>query len=163
MKRGGPIQRRTPLAKGKQLQRKPPPAFTGPWPSRSKPIKPKRDTPRRRNRRDPEHGISWTDVRLVIYVRSGGRCEGCAVQLNIANMEAHHRRTRRVGPDCPCNALALCHDCHHHETHGRPTLARSLGRIIRREDPTPPAEIPVELHDGRVVRLDCGGTYSDAA
>lgn len=96
---------------------------------------------------------------MVIYVRSGGRCEGCDTQLNIVSMEGHHRRTRAVGPDCPCNALALCHECHHGDTHGRPALARALGRIIRREDKTPPSQVVVEIHGRGEVRLDCDGNY----
>lgn len=97
----------------------------------------------------------------MIYVRAAGHCEACGVQLNILSMEAHHRRARRVGPDCPCNALALCEGCHRGNdgVHQRPTLARALGRIIAREDKTPPAQISVEIHGRGDLRLDCDGNY----
>jgi 5-methylcytosine-specific restriction endonuclease McrA len=108
------------------------------------------------------HGFAWQDVRLVIYARAGGRCELCGKQLGIANMEGHHRRTRRLGPDCPCNAIALCSDCHHGpNVHGGPETARELRLILPRECTDPPAEIPVELHGQRWVLLNCDGTTRD--
>lgn len=164
MRRGKPPERKTPLragtplARSGKLKRGASQGYTGPWPSRSRPIKTKRDQPRRRNRRDPAHGLPWADVRLIIHVRAGGRCELCDRQLNVHNMEAHHRRSRAVGPDCPCNALALCSTCHHDDTHGQPVRARELGAIISRGFEGEPADVPVELHRG-IVLLACNGTY----
>jgi hypothetical protein len=123
------------------------------------PIRPKRDKPRRRSRTS-DHGMLWPDVRLVIFARALGRCERCGLQLNIANMEGHHRRTRRVGPDCPCNALALCGTCHHGpEVHGGPELAMELGTILSRHSDAPPGELEVEIHGRGRVLLGCGGQY----
>lgn len=164
MKRSGPLQRRTPLNPGKPLERKP-------WkhdeakaaarrPTRSQPIKARRDGPRRRRRDDPDHSMPWDEVRLMIYVRASGACELCGRQLNIHNMEGHHRRSRRVGPDCPCNALALCRDCHHGpEVHGNTDgTARELGRIVSKVADVEPVDVPVQLHVG-LVSLTCAGTY----
>jgi hypothetical protein len=164
VKRSGPIRRKVGLKPGKPLERKP-------WrhdealaverrPSREKPIKVRRDAPRRRRRDDPDHSIPWQDVRMIIYVRSGGRCEMCGVGLNIANMEGHHRRTRKIGPDCPCNALALCSTCHHREVHESPERARGLGQIVSRHDDRMPADVPVELHGHGDVLLMCDGTFA---
>lgn len=160
MKRGKPPARRTPLKRGKGLARSGGP-HTGPWPTRSKPIKVKRDRPRRRDREQPEHGLPWGDVRLIIYVRAGGRCELCGAALNIVNMEGHHRRSRKVGPDCPGNALALCHDCHHERVHGGQVLARTLGWIISTFTADPCQQI-VELPSAGKVILSCDGTYLQA-
>lgn len=153
MKRGGPLPRRTPLNRGKGLKRGVPQA------ARRTAIPPKRSKPRRRDRDDQNHGILWSDVRLVIYVRAGGRCEVCGVQLNIVNMEGHHRRRRRISPDCPCNAIALCERCHRGPdgVHNRPMTARALGRILWSEDKTPPAELPVEIYGRGRVLLACDG------
>lgn len=164
MKRGQPLQRRTPLKAKKALSPGSPlkrgaGIHPGPWPSKSKPIRVKREGARRRNRDDTGHGMAWADVRLIIYTRAGGRCEVCGKALNIASMEGHHRRTRKIGPDCPCNALALCGSCHHGPTvHGGPKVAMETGRIISRHDDTPPSEIPVRLAVGQML-LSCGGTY----
>lgn len=165
MKRGGPLQRKTPLRNKASMKRGTASGFSGPWPSRSKPIKVKRDQPRRRSRDQLSHGMPWQDVRMIIYTRSLGRCEGCGTGLNLAGMEAHHRRTRRLGPDCPCNALALCPSCHHGPLgHGGPEAAREVGRIISRHDEVEPSEVPVTLHGyGKPVYLTCGGTYLAAA
>lgn len=156
MNRGKPLQRKTPL-------RTRAPLHSGPWPSRSKPIKPKRTTARRRARDDEDHGMAWADVRLIIYTRAGGCCELCGKALNIVNMEGHHRRSRRFGPDCPCNALALCGDCHHGpKVHGGPTPAKVLGTIVQRHVQRP-GEVPVRLPRLGWVELTCGGTTISCA
>lgn len=166
MKRGGPLRRRTPLKQGKPLSRDGRGHLhEGPWPSRSKPIKPKVDKPRRR-RRDAEqldHGMDWADVRLIIYTRALGRCEACGAGINVNVMQAHHRRTRRIGPDCPCNALALCPSCHHEEVHGEPERARRLGQIVSAHSPDEPVDVVVEVHGRGPVLLTCGGMYGVAA
>ena len=106
------------------------------------------------------HGYPWAEVRVIIHARCAGRCEGCGTPVSLSAMEGHHRRTRSIGPDCPCNALALCRDCHHGDTvHGSPETARDLGRIISRHDLGEPADRPVELHGRGLVRLACDGRY----
>jgi hypothetical protein len=164
VKRSGPPERRTPLKRGKKPSgRLPGPGLASGRDLARAPIRPKRETPRRRNRDDDHAPLLWSDVRLVIYTRALGRCEGCGRQLNIANMEAHHRRTRKVGPDCPCNALALCSDCHHAGTHGQPEEARELGRIVSRIGEREPKDVAVVIHgQPRPVLLSCGGTYVES-
>lgn len=166
MKRRGDLNRSTPLKQGKPLSRDGRGTLhAGPWPSRSKPIKARRDKSRRRRREvaQLDHGMDWSDVRLVIYARSWGRCEACGAAVNVNVMQAHHRRTRRIGPDCPCNALALCPTCHHDETHGKPAEATALGRIVSKLADVEPGQVPVTLHDGREVLLTCAGAYEVAA
>lgn len=123
----------------------------------STPLRPKRDSPRRKSR-GVTHGMLWSDVRLVIYTRALGRCEVCGAQLNIANMEAHHRRTRRLGPDCPGNGLCLCRSCHHDGVHGQPELAKEKGWIASRFTDEPCAQ-PVWIQGRGWVTLSCGGEY----
>lgn len=148
--------KRTPMKAGKPLERK---SYAAPA---RKPIKPRRETERRRTRGPQHEGqLPWAEVRLVIFARSHGRCEGCGAPMTVASMEGHHRRTRRVGPDCPCNALALCASCHHGPTvHGGPELAMELGRIVSRHTDTPPYDEPVELHGVGRVLLDCSGGFT---
>jgi hypothetical protein len=83
----------------------------------------------------------------------------CGTRLTFARMEAHHRRTRAIGPDCPCNALALCGHCHHVRVHGEPEKSRELGRIISRHDRNAPAIHGARLTYGWVL-LACDGTMA---
>lgn len=171
MKRGGPIERRTPLKNGKALERRTPIA-RGSYLVNGQPPRRVRERARRKVEQKAKraeldgHGMPWARVRTIILERAGGRCEGCGTPITLFDgLEGHHRRTRRFGPDCPCNALALCGACHHGPTvHDGPELARELGRIISSHDETDPSTIPVVLRDeiGRVL-LACDGTYADAA
>lgn len=160
MRRSGPIQRKTPLKVKKRMER-------GKGLPQSKPlgkgqaIRAKRATPRRRDRSDPDHGQPWAEVRLVIFGRALGRCEICGTGLTMVSMEAHHRRTRKVGPDCVGNALALCRSCHHDEVHGQPEVAMDLGWIVSRHADAP-CQRPVEIRGRGLVVLTCGGAYVDA-
>lgn len=163
MKRGGPLQRKTPMKRGGSLSRSrtsmPPPLSPG------QTIRPRSTRKGRRGSEPASDGMVWADVRLVIYARSLGRCEACGKSLNIANMEGHHRRSQGVkGPHrhCPCNALALCSSCHHDDVHEQPEEARELGRILSKLSTTPPAEESVDIQ-GRRLFLTCGGTYIDVA
>lgn len=64
---------------------------------------------------------------------------------------------RRLGPDCPCNTLALCGGCHTRHVHGHPVWARSNGWIVSSAAGLPPADVPAWLH-GRWMLLACDGT-----
>lgn len=161
MKRSG-LGRRSAIARRGGLTRTPvdtsqPSAWQ---PRRGKPIKVKRDgPPRRRSRSDTDHPERpWQDVRMVVHLRALGRCELCGCDLNLANMQGHHRLSRRYGPDCPCNVLALCEDCHHRRTHQDVAVAKAAGRIISQHNDRQPGEIPVEI-GGDLTRLTCGGLY----
>jgi hypothetical protein len=99
-------------------------------------------------------------VRQVIWERSFGRCELCERALTFDSMQGHHRRTRRVGPDCPCNALALCPSCHHERVHAHPEESRGEGWIVSKFDQ--PTGKAVQLPRGKVV-LECDGSWRFAA
>jgi hypothetical protein len=160
-----PLQRKTPLTAKKGIARGASQLPRGVRTSAPRVALPAmRSKPRRKNRDGDQHGLAWSDVRLVVYARAGGRCEGCGVQLNLANMEGHHRRTRRLGPDCPGNCLCLCRRCHHDEVHAHPEKARGLGQILRREEQDPCSR-PVWTWALGWVVLHCDGTYEtvDAA
>lgn len=144
MKRGGPIQRKTPLKSNGTLRRQAPPRA-------------RRSEPRKVALRG-DHGMPYAEARMVVYGRSGGRCEVCGCGLE--TFEAHHRLTRRFGPDCPCNLLALCSTCHHERVHGEPEQARDDGRIISRHAAILPAEHPVLIHRHGLVLLDCDGHFA---
>lgn len=152
-----PLKRKTPLKVKKRMEAGKGLPQAKPLSART-PIRPKRETPRRRVRANGNHAaMLWSDVRLVIYARSLGCCEVCGRNLNVVNMEAHHRRTRTIGPDCPCNALAVCRDCHHDRVHAGPEEARGKGWIVSRHSTTEPADVPVIVAGARVL-LTCGGT-----
>lgn len=108
----------------------------------------------------PIHGMPWEDVRAAIWRRAGGRCEACGCPLELATMHGHHRQTRRVGPDCPGNALALCASCHA-DAHAAPAAARDVGRIVSRHA-ADPCRVPVWVwapSGPRRVMLECAGGW----
>lgn len=108
----------------------------------------KRSKPRRTRSRDHgDMGNSWT----VVWVRQNGQCALCSNPMQ----EAHHRQTRRFGPDCPGNLVGLCASCHHQEVHGEPKRALANGWIVSRHA-SDPCDKPIWL-DGRWVRLSCNG------
>lgn len=182
MKRGGPLQRRTQLKNGAPLGRgKPFPPRTKPLAGGTEPLtrKPmprgkrspvrqpdetmRRKAARRRKRLGHDHGVTWAEVRLLIFIRCGGRCELCSRSLTMDTLEGHHRQTRAVGVDCPGNALALCHDCHHGPlVHAGPARGRELGTIVSRHEDDPCA-VPVDLPRRGLVVLGCDGSVSLAA
>jgi hypothetical protein len=114
--------------------------------------------------RDLDPGLRWATVRELIYWRSGGQCEVCGATLHGA-MEAHHRLPRRYGPDCPCNALALCGECHHDKVHGQPIESAAAGRILSSTalgaavPDDAPAWLWVRGHGMVWVQLSCAGAY----
>ena len=125
--------RRTPLARGGQLQR-----------ASGKP-KRARDT-----------GPTTTTKDLV-WARAGGRCEVCGGSLaGMRGFSRHHRRPRRMGgsrrPDTnsPANILLVCGSatspdgCHHRIESNR-TRAYEDGLILR--DDQNPLHVPVMLAD----------------
>jgi hypothetical protein len=123
------------------------------------PINAKRSTARRVAGRD-EHGPGMVQAREETFARSGGRCEfpGCSSPAT----DAHHRLTRRYGPDCPCNLLALCSRDHHESVHGNPNEARGAGWIVSRHA-TDPGRVPVQIDRIGIVLLPCEGGYRDLA
>ncbi len=133
MKRGGPLQRktplvnRTPLSPGSGLSRRTPmprtaaPAAGGG--SRSKPLSSAR----------PKVSSEERAGRAAVKVRSGGRCEigsGCRGE------EIHHRKNRSQGGTwCPSNLIHLC-AAHHQHTTTHPAAARQQGwAVLSTDDP----------------------------
>lgn len=153
-----PLNRRTPLVARSPIPRTGKPGGQGGL-TRGHPIRAKRDKPRRTRRDLEAHGIEWGDVRLVIYLRAGGACELCLANLNLANMEGHHRQRRREGVHCPANALALCHGCHM-EVHAHPDRSLALHHIVSSFE-VDPCRSPVWLRTW--VDLSCEGTALPAA
>lgn len=121
-------------------------------------MKARRSTPRRTTGRD-DHGPGPEQARVEVMARARGVCElngpGCTRQAT----DAHHRQTRRYGPDCPCNLLALCSWCHHENVHGQPETARDLGWIVSRHA-TDPGRVPVQLPRVGLILARCDGTWA---
>ena len=69
---------------------------------------------------------------------------------------AHHRQTRRHGPDCPGNLIGLC-AAHHAMVHANPNTSIVAGWIVSRHA-TDPCRVP--LLDANYVEweLTCEGT-----
>jgi hypothetical protein len=137
-----PLRTLTPLRRGKP-------------PTRRAPLAPV--SAKRRARRVQQAG-----VRVIVWLRADRGCEGCGIGLAIWQMEPSHRRAASQGGSyTPSNICCLCASCHRtgrNAVHRRPkgeALRRGL-RLLRHEDP---ASTPVELWDGRRVRLDDRGGY----
>lgn len=144
------LERRTPLRRTPMTRGQSGLARGGALPAR-------RAEPRRAGDR-LEHGQPWAQVLEVLHARSRGACEGCGVRG--VPLEGHHRRTRRFGPDCTCNALHLCADCHHVHAHGQPKIARSKGWALSRHGSDDPGLTPAMVHGQGTVFLDCAGGYT---
>lgn len=126
-----------------------------------------RKTPLKRTpmRRKPaRRGPIPMDVRLIVWERSGGRCEGNLPGICTGTAEEwHHRRTRAVGdaPHVPSNGLALCRACHHHITHVSPAEGRRRGIVVSRHHPNP-GDVPVLRFGRSWALLDDNGGWKEA-
>lgn len=111
--------------------------------TRSRPFKTKR---RKRPAMDPE-------LRRLVFLRAGGRCDACGRPLPADGWEAHHRQLRsRAGADTLENLVALCRDCHVPYVHAHPAEATERGLMVSTyEDP---ANVPVRRGDGRLYMPD---------
>jgi hypothetical protein len=137
VKRGGPIQRRTPLLGGSVLRRV--------------------RIRRRRVGVDPV----WTAVRRVLWTRSDGRCERCGQPLDPALWEGHHRKFRsRGGRHSVVNAVALDAGCHAEVHRGDSATATADGYAVA--STRDPATVPVRLYSGQLVLLTADGEYTPA-
>lgn len=95
-------------------------------PARTKPIRSKRATPRRRvaPRWDAE---DWAQGNLILMARAGYACERCG--HTDQGIERHHRKRRRDGGESFQNLTALCPPCHQ-DCHAHPATARRFGWIV---------------------------------
>jgi hypothetical protein len=97
-------------------------------------------------------------AREQVMQRSALLCEIRGPGCTDLATDAHHRQTRRLGPDCPCNLLAVCAHCHHVNVHGQPATARDQGWIVSRHA-FDGSGVPVQIHGLGLVLLTCTGEY----
>jgi hypothetical protein len=98
-------------------------------------------------------------IANTVLARANGYCEACGLPGN--NFALHHRRLRSQGGlDQVCNLIAVHHECHNMSTnsiHLRPSVAKIKGWIV--PSWANPADYPLHLPDGSIVRLTHEGTY----
>lgn len=110
------------------------------------------------------------EVYDMVYGRSGGRCEAppglhrdglCRGRRHI-----HHRLPVSWGGGTnPANLLVLC-SWVHSWAHNNPSAAVVWGLLVPRrgnQSPSDPARYPVNIRDGRRVRLTDDGRYEEVA
>jgi len=129
VKRGGPIQRRTPLRR------------IEPMPNYSRPIRNK--GLRRRSEKGAAADATLAASKRIVRERSGGRCEAGPFAPEVCTGTAdhvHHIIPRSAGrDDSPSNLLDLC-AAHHAWVHAHPAEARLaglLGSVTRHVVPSP--------------------------
>lgn len=142
MKRGKPLERRTPLKAGKPLERKTPlKASRAALPAgkalarAAAPAKPRKALPARSAAARQVAG-ERQGIRLELLAQRGAACEGCPVTPvgNASNprpwSDMHEVLTRARGgsPTDPGNILCLCRRCHEWVT-THETEARALGLV----------------------------------
>jgi 5-methylcytosine-specific restriction protein A len=147
VKRGGPLTRRTGLARV-PFARKP---AEGPAPSKPWPKQHRDEIP--------------PPVRLRVKLRADYHCEACGVDmLTRSGGELHHRQPRGMGgrshPErhSPANLLFLCPGCHRDIEVYR-AAAYGFGRLVHRW--LNPAHQNVLIHGRGWVRLDADGSYAE--
>lgn len=129
MKRGGELQRKTPLRAKKPM-------------ARGKPMARSRSKRKPSTKKPP--GFS-EEVRMAVRRRSGGRCEARTEMCNGQPAHLHHRKLRRFRDNTLACALFVCAPCHTH-IHANPSKSRLMGWLVASyEDP---AEIPVRPGSG---------------
>lgn len=133
--------------------------------ARATAVRARRAAPRRAGER-LTHGIPYDALRAALHARSGGLCEICGAYRWT---DVSHRQPRTFGSDCPCNAMALCRDCHQRRVHGEPGWAREMGWVISRHaragQQDAPAYLPTRANKGRSgwYRLGCGGSVEEVS
>lgn len=107
-----------------------------------------------------DHGTTMADARATVMLRAANLCEVRAPGCTTLAEEAHHRLTRRFGPDCPCNLLAVCTECHRDHITEAPATAREAGWAVSKFTTDPPSQVPVRIFGpGEPVLLTCNGDY----
>jgi 5-methylcytosine-specific restriction endonuclease McrA len=139
LKRGGPLQRRTPLKSTGRLSRTP---------------KPKKASEPSRGRVAPVREYDLEELKPLVRERDDHRCAKCG---RGGSLHVHHRQLRsQGGPDVASNLLTLCFEHHHwaHEVDRK--LALMLGIIVEGRAGAAYDVIPVLYHDGslRMLRQD---------
>lgn len=109
------------------------------------------------------HGLRRS--QQVVKARAHMRCERCGALTAWTGGQVHHRLPRGMGGSTasdihsPANLLLLCLDCHTWVESNR-TASYDAGWLVHRG--TDPAQVPVELHTGRVI-LTTNGDYQETA
>jgi hypothetical protein len=125
---------------------------------RQRPEKSPAIKPRPAKKAKPRNDIP-TEVRQIVWVRSGDRCESCGEPLR-GRVHMHHRLRRRDGLHVASNLVSLHPDCHvvaPQAVHQRPTWAKERGLIVPFW--AEPAETVLVLSSGRRMLLDDVGGY----
>lgn len=97
-------------------------------------------------------------IAEAVIDRDGGRCRRCPSP----GQDFHHRRGRgmggtRIGPHGFARIVTLCGDCHRWAEKER-AAAYATGWAVRRSDPRPDCEIPLQLPGGAQLWLHDDGT-----
>jgi 5-methylcytosine-specific restriction endonuclease McrA len=118
VKRGGPIQRRTPLRR------------IEPMPNTTRPIRNK--SLRRQSKKGAAADRTLAASKRIVRERSGGMCEAGPFTAEVCTGTAdhvHHVIPRSSGrDDSPSNLLDLCHACHAW-VHAHPAESRRAGLL----------------------------------
>lgn len=97
-------------------------------------------------------------IAETVLARAKGYCEVCGAP---GDLVLHHRKLRsQGGKDAVSNLIAVHNKCHNMSTgaiHNQPAIAKVKGWIV--PSWADPADYPLHLCDGSVVRLDEQGTY----
>lgn len=72
---------------------------------------------------------NWTTVRMDLWTRGRGRCEGCGKHLGNEGA-VHHRRLRSQGGGHDYGNLLLLHPTCHTHAHANPAWAMRHGWIV---------------------------------
>lgn len=116
-------------------------------------------------RKPPRNGRVPDEVRHIVMLRNGGRCEvGFPGICTGRAEEFHHRRSRAVGknPHTVGNGCAACHACHDYLTHKSPSAGRDRGAVVSRHYTGDPAYKPMKVPGKGWVYLTPGGGYEKA-
>ena len=96
----------------------------------------------------------------TVLKRAGSYCEKCGNPG--IDMALHHRKLKsRGGKDSVANLMVVHHECHNLGTdsiHNNPEIATVKGWMV--PSWADPADYPITLPDGKIVRFDEQGSYN---
>jgi len=99
-------------------------------------------------------------IAEAVLNRAGNYCEKCGKVGE--DFALHHRKLKsRGGKDSVANLMAVHHSCHNMGTdsiHANPAHATKMGWMV--PSWADPADFPITLPDGNIVRFDEQGTFN---
>jgi len=99
-------------------------------------------------------------IAEAVLNRAGNYCEKCGKVGE--DFALHHRKLKsRGGKDSVANLMAVHHSCHNMGTdsiHANPAYATKMGWMV--PSWADPADFPITLPDGNIVRFDEQGTFN---